>query len=47
MPAEQRMLITRLIESAEEQLLQLRGIQTGPTPTSPGSFCATSAAAPT
>ncbi|MFI9771667.1 DNA-binding protein [Streptomyces sp. NPDC052415] len=30
-PAEQRMLITRAIESAEEQLLQLRGVQTGPT----------------
>lgn len=30
-PAEQRTLITRAIESAEEQLLQLRGAQTGPT----------------
>ncbi|MFF9476943.1 DNA-binding protein [Streptomyces roseolus] len=30
-PAEQRMLITRTIESAEEQLLQLRGVQSGPT----------------
>ncbi|MFC9916033.1 DNA-binding protein [Streptomyces sp. NPDC127197] len=30
-PAEQRTLITRTIESAEEQLLQLRGVQTGPT----------------
>ncbi|WP_406212005.1 DNA-binding protein [Streptomyces canus] len=30
-PAEQRTLITRAIESAEEQLLQLRGVQTGPT----------------
>lgn len=30
-PAEQRALITSAIESAEEQLLQLRGIQTGPT----------------
>ncbi|GHC73239.1 DNA-binding protein [Streptomyces cinnamoneus] len=30
-PAEQRMLITSTIESAEEQLLQLRGAQTGPT----------------
>ncbi|MET7665908.1 DNA-binding protein [Streptomyces sp. NPDC005463] len=30
-PAEQRTLITRAIESAEEQLLQLHGIQTGPT----------------
>ncbi|MFD5110275.1 TniQ family protein [Streptomyces cinereoruber] len=30
-PAEQRMLITRTIESAEEQLIQLRGVQTGPT----------------
>lgn len=29
--AEQRTLITRAIESAEEQLLQLRGVQTGPT----------------
>ncbi|KIF72810.1 DNA-binding protein [Streptomyces sp. 150FB] len=29
--AEQRMLITREIESAEEQLHQLRGVQTGPT----------------
>ncbi|WP_069766713.1 DNA-binding protein [Streptomyces sp. LUP30] len=29
-PAEQRTLITRTIESAEEQLLQLRGAQTGP-----------------
>lgn len=31
MPAEQRALITSAIESAEEQLLQLRGVQTGPT----------------
>ncbi|MET8930138.1 hypothetical protein ABZX42_14245 [Streptomyces sp. NPDC004611] len=31
MPAEQRALITSTIESAEEQLLQLRGVQTGPT----------------
>ncbi|MFC9537136.1 DNA-binding protein [Streptomyces sp. NPDC056975] len=30
-PAEQRTLITRAIESTEEQLLQLRGVQTGPT----------------
>jgi hypothetical protein len=30
-PPEQRTLITRTIESAEEQLLQLRGVQTGPT----------------
>ncbi|MFJ1561864.1 DNA-binding protein [Streptomyces mirabilis] len=30
-PAEQRALITSAIESAEEQLLQLRGVQTGPT----------------
>ncbi|MFF7717656.1 hypothetical protein [Streptomyces sp. NPDC007988] len=30
-PPEQRALITRTIESAEEQLLQLRGVQTGPT----------------
>ncbi|KOT63012.1 DNA-binding protein, partial [Streptomyces rimosus subsp. rimosus] len=30
-PAEQRMLITSAIDSAEEQLLQLRGVQTGPT----------------
>jgi hypothetical protein len=30
-PAEERALITRAIESAEEQLLQLRGAQTGPT----------------
>lgn len=30
-PAEQRTLITSAIESAEEQLLQLRGAQTGPT----------------
>jgi hypothetical protein len=30
-PVEQRTLITRAIESAEEQLLQLRGVQTGPT----------------
>ncbi|MFB7311861.1 DNA-binding protein [Streptomyces sp. NPDC056192] len=30
-PAEQRMLIARAIESAEEQLHQLRGVQTGPT----------------
>ncbi|MGW1958635.1 hypothetical protein ACWCPI_38915 [Streptomyces sp. NPDC001920] len=31
MPAEQHTLITRVIESAEEQLLQLRGVQTGST----------------
>ncbi|MEU6242787.1 hypothetical protein [Streptomyces sp. NPDC047024] len=30
-PAEQRMLITSTIDSAEEQLLQLHGVQTGPT----------------
>ncbi|MFF4846183.1 DNA-binding protein [Streptomyces collinus] len=30
-PAEQRMLITSTIDSAQEQLLQLRGVQTGPT----------------
>ncbi|MEU4849169.1 DNA-binding protein [Streptomyces gilvosporeus] len=30
-PAGQRALITSAIESAEEQLLQLRGVQTGPT----------------
>ncbi|MEU6950230.1 DNA-binding protein [Streptomyces sp. NPDC046316] len=30
-PPEQRMLITRAIESAEEQFHQLRGVQTGPT----------------
>ncbi|GGU93311.1 hypothetical protein GCM10010260_30260 [Streptomyces filipinensis] len=30
-PAEQRRLITSAIDSAEEQLLQLRGVQTGPT----------------
>ncbi|WP_425274524.1 DNA-binding protein [Streptomyces flavidovirens] len=30
-PPEQRMLITRAIERAEEQLHQLRGVQTGPT----------------
>jgi lambda repressor-like predicted transcriptional regulator len=30
-PAEQRALITSAIESAEEQLVQLRGVQTGPT----------------
>ncbi|WP_344387681.1 DNA-binding protein [Streptomyces vastus] len=30
-PAEQRALITSAIENAEEQLLQLRGTQTGPT----------------
>ncbi|WP_328777880.1 DNA-binding protein [Streptomyces canus] len=30
-PAEQRTLITRAIESAEEQLLQLRRVQIGPT----------------
>ncbi|MFD9051757.1 DNA-binding protein [Streptomyces zaomyceticus] len=30
-PAEQRRLITSAIDSAEEQLLQLRGAQTGPT----------------
>ncbi|MFF8513595.1 DNA-binding protein [Streptomyces sp. NPDC015492] len=30
-PAEQRMLIARTIESAEEQRIQLRGVQTGPT----------------
>ncbi|WP_406337523.1 hypothetical protein [Streptomyces sp. NBC_01620] len=30
-PAEQRMLIARAIESAEEQLHQLRGVQAGPT----------------
>ncbi len=30
-PAEQRRLITSTIDSAEEQLLQLRGVQTGPT----------------
>ncbi len=29
--AEQRMLIGQAIDSAEEQLLQLRGVQTGPT----------------
>ncbi|MFI9630873.1 DNA-binding protein [Streptomyces sp. NPDC052042] len=30
-PAEQRMLITSAIDSVEEQLLQLRGVQSGPT----------------
>lgn len=30
-PAEQRMLITSAIDSAEEQLVQLHGVQTGPT----------------
>ncbi|MGX4694674.1 hypothetical protein [Streptomyces sp. JNUCC 63] len=30
-PAEQRALICGLVESAKEQLLQLRGAQTGPT----------------
>lgn len=30
-PAEQRRLITSAVDSAEEQLLQLRGVQTGPT----------------
>ncbi|MFI2077174.1 hypothetical protein [Streptomyces triculaminicus] len=30
-PAEQRRLITSAIDSAEEQLLQLRGVQTGQT----------------
>ncbi|NEB18741.1 DNA-binding protein [Streptomyces coelicoflavus] len=30
-PAEQRRLITSTLDSAEEQLLQLRGVQTGPT----------------
>ncbi|MGW5335991.1 DNA-binding protein [Streptomyces bauhiniae] len=30
-PAEQRRLLTSAIDSAEEQLLQLRGVQTGPT----------------
>ena len=30
-PAEQRRLITSAIDSTEEQLLQLRGVQTGPT----------------
>ncbi|MEU9640122.1 DNA-binding protein [Streptomyces tendae] len=30
-PAEQRRLITSTIDSAEEQLLQLRGVQSGPT----------------
>lgn len=30
-PAEQRALITSAVDSAEEQLLQLRGVQTGPT----------------
>lgn len=30
-PAEQRALITSTIKNAEEQLLQLRGVQTGPT----------------
>ncbi|MEU5092927.1 DNA-binding protein [Streptomyces sp. NPDC021356] len=30
-PAEQRMLITSTVDSAQEQLLQLRGVQTGPT----------------
>ncbi|MDH6545909.1 MULTISPECIES: DNA-binding protein [unclassified Streptomyces] len=29
-PAEQRMLISSAIDNAEEQLLQLRGVQTGP-----------------
>ncbi|WP_316745462.1 TniQ family protein [Streptomyces sp. MK7] len=29
-PAEQRMLISSAVSSAEEQLLQLRGVQTGP-----------------
>ncbi|MEU0412946.1 hypothetical protein ABZ307_34690 [Streptomyces griseorubiginosus] len=29
--AEQRRLITSAIDSAEERLLQLRGVQTGPT----------------
>ncbi|MEU8470569.1 hypothetical protein AB0F30_22165 [Streptomyces sp. NPDC029006] len=31
MPAEQRRLITSAIDSAEEQLLQLRGVHSGPT----------------
>ncbi|MEU7161950.1 DNA-binding protein, partial [Streptomyces chrestomyceticus] len=30
-PAEQRMLITSTLDSVQEQLLQLRGVQTGPT----------------
>ncbi|MFD5541705.1 hypothetical protein ACFWIJ_28725 [Streptomyces sp. NPDC127079] len=30
-PAEQRRLITSAVDSTEEQLLQLRGVQTGPT----------------
>ncbi|MFD0432004.1 hypothetical protein ACFQ60_46895 [Streptomyces zhihengii] len=30
-PAEQRMRISSLLGSAEEQLLQLRGVQSGPT----------------
>ncbi|MGW5283447.1 DNA-binding protein [Streptomyces collinus] len=30
-PPEQRMLITSTVDSAQEQLLQLRGVQTGPT----------------
>ncbi|MEU5249913.1 DNA-binding protein [Streptomyces asoensis] len=30
-PAEQRRLITSALDSTEEQLLQLRGVQTGPT----------------
>lgn len=30
-PAEQRMLITSTLDSVQEQLLQLRGVQSGPT----------------
>ncbi|MFB0620242.1 hypothetical protein [Streptomyces sp. AGS-58] len=30
-PAEQRRLITSAVDSAEEQLLQLHGVQSGPT----------------
>lgn len=45
-PAEQRRLITSAIDSTEEQLLQLRGVQTARPPTSPGGCCAGSVTVP-
>ncbi|MGW1077283.1 hypothetical protein [Streptomyces sp. NPDC002537] len=45
-PAEQRARIGNLIDSAEEQLVQLRGVQSGRPPRSPGSCCAVSVTVP-
>ena len=45
-PAEQRTLITSTIDSAEEQLLQLRGVQSGPTADVAQQLLRTSATAP-